>query len=101
MKKQLRTLFGKSVVSGGQPSWDIEERAKWYRFYRHMATFYDIEASTAESLKDVIKEAQQKGVGIIISYHNFERMVSSQRLKRAYEVCVAMKGDIFKAGCAG
>ncbi|MDE1975594.1 MAG: type I 3-dehydroquinate dehydratase [Patescibacteria group bacterium] len=54
---------------GRQSDWNADTRMALYREHMPLATFIDVEASTADIMIDVIREAKSLGVGIIISQH--------------------------------
>jgi len=80
---------------GGQKSWDIKIRRKLYRSFLPYATLIDIEASTVHGLLDVVKDAHDQGVGVIISYHNFDDLFADQLLDQG-DICLQVGGDVLK-----
>ena len=81
---------------GGQKSWDSKIRRKLYCAFMPYATFIDIEASTVSQFTDVVKDAHKQGVGVIISYHNFDQSPSTSTLFQQANVCRKVKGDVLK-----
>lgn len=81
---------------GKQASWGVEERTALYRLNMPLATFVDIEASTADSLKDVIVEAKKADVGIIISQHFFQNLWFTALVDAGLKTYRKFGGDIFK-----
>jgi 3-dehydroquinate dehydratase-1 len=98
LKKPVIITVRDAKEGGKQASWGIEDRAEKYRRYMRMglAAFVDIEASTAESLRDVILEAREAGIGVIISYHDFEKTPSNWELIKIHRLCQGISGDVLK-----
>lgn len=81
---------------GKQLSWGIDKRSKLYRRYMSTASFIDIEASTAQNLKDIIMMAKDTGVTVMISLHRFTGTLDDYEIRSALDVCVDVGGDLFK-----
>lgn len=75
MEANIRKLKKPIIVTvrdakeGGKQPWTCAARADLYKRYASLATFFDIEASTAMKLSDVIAgDASRFGTGLIISH---------------------------------
>jgi 3-dehydroquinate dehydratase-1 len=97
MLKQPIIVTVRDASEGGkQPSWKTDNRKGIYRRHMHLATFIDIEASTASDLKDVIDEAKEAGVGVIISQHFFQGPWSPRLVNNGVSAYLKFGGDVFK-----
>jgi 3-dehydroquinate dehydratase type I len=56
---------------GRRPDWADDDRRKAYLENLPIATFIDIEMSTADRFSDVISQAGNAGVGIVLSWHRW------------------------------
>lgn len=54
-------------------------RELFLRFLPH-AALVDVELRSAKALTDILDEAQRRGVGIILSYHDFRRTPSLEKM---------------------
>lgn len=81
---------------GGAQRLEASERVSMYKEYMPLASFVDIEASTADELGEIIKIAKDEGVGVIISQHCFCGPWDEVLTERAAEICHQLQGDIFK-----
>ena len=85
-----------SREGGKRPDWKIEDREFVYRTLLPMASFIDIEVSTAPILTQTISLAKKIGVKIILSYHNFEETPSLQFFADKYQKAIDLGADFFK-----
>lgn len=81
---------------GGQPLWKVGERSKLYHQFMPFASFVDVEAAMAGKMVDVLQEARNAGIGIIISYHNFDGVPGIGELINQADACRRFEGDVFK-----
>ena len=96
LRKPIIVTVRDQSEGGLRHDWGIDKRVALYLQYMPIATFVDIEASTASALVKVIKRAKDAGVGVIISQHVFDTAWAPTLTDRAAEICVAHEGDLFK-----
>ena len=66
---------------GGAGKLDAGRRRELFaRFHRH-ARFIDIEVRSLETLKEIVQSSLTNGCGVIASFHDFEGMPESPRLR--------------------
>lgn len=81
---------------GCREDWNIKDRVDLFFKFMPYATFIDVEASTAEHLGLVIEDAHRTGIGVIVSYHNFDETPSYAEIIRQAETCRRFGGDVLK-----
>ncbi len=81
---------------GARKDWKFKDRHDLFFKFMPYATLIDIEASTANSFGHVIKEAHLGGVGVIVSYHNFDETPSYAEIICQAEICRRSRGDVLK-----
>ena len=86
----------RSKEEGGFREIDNEERLVLFKELMDIKpAFVDVEFKSG-IVRDVIELAGKMGVGIIVSYHDFERTPSFKRLKALLDEMRELKGDITK-----
>ncbi|MDK2853143.1 MAG: 3-dehydroquinate dehydratase [Thermococcaceae archaeon] len=86
----------RSKEEGGFREIDNEERLVLFKELMDIKpAFVDVEFKSG-IVRDVIELAGKMGVGIIVSYHDFERTPSFKRLKALLDEMRELKGDIIK-----
>jgi 3-dehydroquinate dehydratase-1 len=86
---------------GGAHSLSAGRRRSLYREFLPFARFVDLELRSAKSLADVIAEARQRGVRVVLSSHDFRRTPPTAVLRRRAIEARRAGADLFKlATCA-
>lgn len=96
LRKPLIITPRDASEGGMRKDWTLADRIAQYRLYMPYAAFIDVEASKAAELKEVIAEAKEQGVGVIISYHNFIETPSYAEIIIQGERCAMAGGDVLK-----
>jgi 3-dehydroquinate dehydratase-1 len=92
-----RIVTVRHPAEGGQaPRITLRERRSLYRDFMELAGLVDIELRQAGPLKEVIREAQAAGVGVILSAHDFRRTPPPARLRDLARQAADAGADIFK-----
>ena len=73
------------------------QRRRLYRDFLPVAGLIDIELRQAAALREVIREAQSAGVGVILSHHDFRRTPSPAKLRELARRARDSGADLFKA----
>lgn len=81
---------------GGRSDWSIKDRRKLYLESLQYAALIDIEASKLNELKEIIAEAKRRGVGVIVSSHDFSGTPTYAQMIALAERCAMFGGDILK-----
>ncbi|WP_324735661.1 type I 3-dehydroquinate dehydratase [Thermococcus sp. SY098] len=86
----------RSKEEGGFREIGDEERLKLFEGFMGInPAFVDVEFKS-KIAEDVIRLAGEKGVGVIVSYHDFEKTPSFKELKALLEEMKKLKADIIK-----
>jgi len=90
LKKFPLIVTVRHPAEGGEGKLGVRRRKELFRRFLPYATLVDVELRSAKALQEIIKAAP----GVILSYHNFHRTPSLQRLQQLRR---AAKGaDVFK-----
>lgn len=81
---------------GGAAGMPVRQRRALYRDFLEVAGLVDVELRQAGPMREVIREAKEAEVGVILSYHNFRGMPSLESLCELARRAEAAGGDIFK-----
>lgn len=79
---------------GGMADLNHEERSKLLLAVAAYATWIDVELASYAAMQSAIHEIRTRGVGLILSYHNFERTPPTYELQRILNL--AEESDIAK-----
>jgi len=100
--EKLKSFGNKLIITvrskeeGGFREISDEERLKLFEeFMKVKPAFVDVEFKS-KIAKNVIELAREKGVRVIISYHNFEKTPSFEELKALLEEMKKLKADVIK-----
>ena len=74
----------------------VRERRELYAAFLDTATLVDIELRYAASMAETIHLAREKGVGLILSHHDFRRTPSLAKLRTLARRAREAGADIFK-----
>ncbi len=83
-------------AEGGAHRLSSAKRRQCYKRFLSHAALVDIELRSAKSLADVISNAQDNNVRIILSYHNFRKTPSFRQLRALARAARQAGADIFK-----
>jgi len=81
---------------GGVAGIDKAQRTALYETFLPQASFVDVELRNAKSMKDVLARAKRRGVGIILSFHDFARTPAPAHLSAKLREGVRHGADIVK-----
>ncbi len=84
----------RSADEGGLTALSIQERAEMLKAVAHRATWIDVELASYEDLQETIHEIRCQGVGLILSYHNFEQTLEEYQLQQMVDL--GEESDIVK-----
>lgn len=84
----------RAANEGGVVEMDSEERGGLLLSVAERASWIDVELASYEAMKDVIHEIRSQGVGLILSYHNFDHTPEEFALQRTVEL--SEEADIVK-----
>ena len=84
----------RAANEGGVVEMDSEERGRLLLAVAERASWIDVELASYEAMKDVIHEIRSQGVGLILSYHNFDHTPEEFALQRTVEL--SEEADIVK-----
>jgi 3-dehydroquinate dehydratase-1 len=73
-----------------------QQRRALYGSFMEAAGLVDIELRRAAEMKEVIREARTAGVGVILSYHDFQRTPPPGKLRELARGAREAGADIFK-----
>jgi 3-dehydroquinate dehydratase-1 len=71
-------------------------RRALYRDFLGVAGLVDIELRQAGTMRQVIREAKEAGVGVVLSFHDFRRTPAPARLRELARRAADSGADIFK-----
>jgi 3-dehydroquinate dehydratase-1 len=83
-------------LEGGAHSLSAAKRRECYKKFLPHAALVDIELRSTKSMAGVIDGAQKNKVGIILSYHNFQRTPPLKQLRSLAAAAEKAGADIFK-----
>jgi 3-dehydroquinate dehydratase-1 len=89
-------ITARHPLEGGARRISTAKRRECYKQFMPCAALVDIELRSAKSLSDVISSAQMQKVGIILSYHNFQKTPSLNHLRGLATAARKAGADIFK-----
>ena len=93
--KDFPLLFtARGVEEGGIVDLSAEERSDLLLAIADRATWIDVELSAFEDLAGAIDQVRRHEVGLILSYHNFEKTPAEFQMQRIVEL--AEESDIVK-----
>ncbi|HEX4085631.1 MAG TPA: type I 3-dehydroquinate dehydratase [Chthoniobacteraceae bacterium] len=81
---------------GAAPGITPAERRALYATFLDSATLIDIELRSAAPMRETIRMARERGVGLILSHHDFTRTPSLSKLRTLAHRARAAGADIFK-----
>ncbi|MGB0774674.1 MAG: type I 3-dehydroquinate dehydratase [Akkermansiaceae bacterium] len=87
-------LTARSEAEGGLVSLSDDERSQLLLATAKYATWIDVELASYEAMAPAIHEIRSQGVGLILSYHNFERTPPEFELQRIIDL--GEEADIVK-----
>lgn len=71
-------------------------RAESYHRFLDVAAVIDVELSSLPALRAVVEEARRRGVGVVLSFHDFTATPTLARLRALARRAVAAGADCFK-----
>jgi len=71
-------------------------RRELFQRFLPFATLIDIELRSARQFRTLIDTAHSKGIGVILSHHDFKRTPTRERLRSLAGLAHRLGGDIFK-----
>lgn len=89
-------ITARHPLEGGAHGLSAAKRRECYKKFMPHAALVDMELRSAKSLGDVIEHAQMQKVGIILSYHNFQRTPPLNHLRGLAAAARKAGADIFK-----
>jgi len=102
LEKNIRRLRAPLIVTvrhpleGGAGRLSPSQRRALFQRFLPFASLVDVELRSANSLQDVIAEAQSSGIGVILSHHDFRKTPSLARLRELRQNAKSAGGSIFK-----
>ena len=81
---------------GAAPGLTAPERRALYSDFLEVASLVDIELRWSGRMKQVIRQAKDAGVGVILSYHDFQRTPPPGKLRELARQAREAGADIFK-----
>jgi len=94
--KTPRILTVRHPKEGGSAKLSPGERRALFHQFLSLATLVDVELRSAEQLSDVVDEAKARGIGVILSHHDFKRTPPLARLHQLADEAHALGCDVFK-----
>jgi len=82
------------AAEGGLTVLSLEERAEMLKAVAHRATWIDVELASYKDLQETIHEIRCLGVGLILSYHNFDQTPDEYQMQRMVDL--GEEADIVK-----
>ncbi|MEZ5321374.1 MAG: type I 3-dehydroquinate dehydratase [Microthrixaceae bacterium] len=86
----------RSAAEGGRWTDDDASRARLYRAVLDRTTWIDLELADAAAYRAVIADAQRTGVGVILSFHDFETTPSTMALDELATRAATFGADVVK-----
>ena len=71
-------------------------RRELFHRFLPFATLIDLELRCARQFAPLIKEAHARGIGVVLSHHDFTRTPGTQRLHELAGLARRLEGDLFK-----
>jgi 3-dehydroquinate dehydratase-1 len=81
---------------GGAPAMTARQRRALYADFLPVAGLVDIELRQAVAMDEVMRHAQQAGVGVILSHHDFQRTPTPAKLRDLARRARDAGADVFK-----
>lgn len=82
------------AAEGGEGELSAEDRSKLLLRVADRATWIDVELASYEEMKNTIHQIRCQGVGLVLSYHNFEKTPAEFEIQRLVEL--SEEADIVK-----
>lgn len=93
--KDIPLLFtARSAAEGGLKALSIEERSELLLSVANRATWIDVELASFNAMEKVIHRIRSKNVGLILSYHNFDKTPPEYEMQRMVDL--SEEADIVK-----
>ena len=93
--KGFPLLFTARIAAeGGAAMLSLDERSELLLSMADRATWIDVELASYNELEDTIHQIRSKGVGLILSYHNFDQTPTEYELQRLVDM--GEEADIVK-----
>ena len=95
----LRTpliITARHPLEGGAGKMQLRQRRNLLARFLHHADYIDVELRSAPALRSLLKMAENKRMGRIISFHNFKSTPSARALTIKAEQAKSQGADIFK-----
>ena len=89
-------LTARHPREGGAGALGSRQRAELLKAFLPLASMVDIELRSAQSLRDVVAEAKQQRVDLILSFHDFSRTPSPTRLRAKVRQALRVGASIVK-----
>ena len=83
-------------AEGGCKGVDYKRRCELYGQFLPFASAIDVELRSATALSEVITEARERGVRLIVSSHDFRTTPSAKRLQQKVRRAIAAGADVVK-----
>ena len=83
-------------AEGGANRLSVVQRRALFRRFLPYASLIDVELRSATQLADVLREARERGIGVILSHHDFRATPSLERLRTLADQAMETGCDIFK-----
>ncbi|MES2315103.1 MAG: type I 3-dehydroquinate dehydratase [Patescibacteria group bacterium] len=98
LKTQKPLIFTPRDVSegGSRPDWTAKDRRRLYHDFLPYVAAIDIELSKVDDYKEVIAQAKQLGVAVILSHHDFAKTPTFAQMIELAVRCVIAGGDVLK-----
>jgi len=81
---------------GGENNLSIAQRSELLARFTPMSSWMDVELRSITELSPVIEEARAQGVGIVTSFHDFEKCPQIEVLREKIATALAAHADIVK-----
>jgi len=83
-------------AEGGQNAMSLSVRRKALLELLPSAALVDVEIRSMRGMKEVLTEARKAGVGVIASFHDFQKTPSASRLQNLVKQACAAGADVLK-----
>lgn len=83
-------------AEGGAHGLSVERRRELYRVFLPWAHYLDVELRSVAALSELLVEARERGVRIIVSSHDFRRTPTTAEMRRRAVRAMRAGADIFK-----